>query len=1539
MTTDAIIEKIENSRKELLELSLRNPLLNYRLLRAKGVEAVGADPTAVFKTLVSNNGTMRFLAAESTSKASNRLHTVEASEQLERRLLRTYYDANTLIQEQGVNTLFIALGMVRWYESDSSDVERKAPIVLIPVRIERANVNAVFTVKYSGEELGANIVLTQKVKNDFFIDLPELPEDEEDIDIAAYFADVARSIRRMKRWSVDRYSVVLGFFSFSKLLMYRDLDPNNWPEGAGPANNNNIRALFAEGFRELGSIIGEDEQLDKHLKPNEVFHVVDADSSQAKAIYDVSNGRNLIIQGPPGTGKSQTITNIIAEGIAQGKKILFVAEKMAALEVVKRRLDSIEIGDACLELHSHKTQKRAVLDELKRTLELGEPNTEGIEDDFVALTQHRDTLNEYAQAINTPVGDTGITPFRSYGELERIKSQYGDNSLYNVRVEGIDSWPNVDFQRKAGIVSELQTILGGVGVPQEHIFRGSCLRVVTPITEVDLRDAIYESIDSLNTMTKSALLIGNSLGLDVPEDIAQLSVIFPLAEHAEQAPNMKGVSLKSLEPVSRRREMRELLSLHERLVGLHAEYNSQLKSAAWNADVSEFPRIFSTTGFLGRIFSSEYKAAKQQLTTLCYSDPPKDAEQQIVLANAILNEQQTRRDIEKLATAADAVLGKWWRGEEDSDWTAIERILEWVFALFEDIDTGKVLPILAFAMSDEIDAIAVKDALAQTQAALESYRARIAELENTLDLDNTRQFDNADGLAALPFTKQQDVLTEWSNGINKIRDIANFNEAASKVIVESLGAIVELARNRQDASTLLAVSFENTRHSAILSRAIRERPSLANFNASVHQQVIERFRSMDELSLAHNRSRVAHVHWSGTPKHAGGGQLGILTREFAKRRRHLAIRQLIGLAGNAIQAIKPVFMMSPLSVATYLKPGSVKFDLVVFDEASQVKPVEALGALIRADQAVVVGDDKQLPPTNFFNTAIESDDDEVATANMESILGLFSAQGAPSRMLRWHYRSRHESLIAVSNSEFYDNRLVVFPSPDKENRELGLQYRRLDTKYEGSGINREEAQQVAKAVMEHARLYPDLSLGVATFSVSQRDAVLDSLELLRHQDDSCESFFNDHPEEPFFVKNLENVQGDERDVIFISVGYGRSADGRVRQNFGPLNNDGGERRLNVLITRAKQRCHVSTNLQSDDVRLTASSRDGVKAFKKFLAYAEHGEISEISMPSGREAASPFQQEVANKLRSYGYEIHDEIASSGFFVDIGVVDPNRPGRYVLGIECDGATYHSSQSARDRDRLREQVLVGLGWRLHRIWSTDWFHNSERELRRAVEAIESAIAEQSDNEPPSTKPLASNNPSVQRADAEQESHKTDIPPYEQASPVVYTGGFYELGNAPTSYLLEPIIEVVKIESPVHKDEVIRRITNAAGLKRAGSRIRRNLDWAIDNVVRRNEISRKGNFLWAQDMQLPFVRDRSELPSQQKKIEYISSEEIVEAFRLVVESSYGIDCEEAIKEVANLLGFRRITKDVGSILSSAMDSMIRGGLLKLDSDHLTLP
>jgi very-short-patch-repair endonuclease len=439
-------------------------------------------------------------------------------------------------------------------------------------------------------------------------------------------------------------------------------------------------------------------------------------------------------------------------------------------------------------------------------------------------------------------------------------------------------------------------------------------------------------------------------------------------------------------------------------------------------------------------------------------------------------------------------------------------------------------------------------------------------------------------------------------------------------------------------------------------------------------------------------------------------------------------------------------------------------------------------------------------------------------------------------------------------------------------------------------------------------------------------AIEDQLEILRRTDSSCESFFTSHPFEPFFVKNLENIQGDERDVVFISVGYGRTPEGRLLMSFGPLNQEGGERRLNVLITRARRVCEVFTNLTADDIDLSRTASRGVRALKTFLQYAKEGEL-DIPITTGREPDSPFEESVLSALQSAGYQVEPQVGSAGFFIDLAVVDPEKPGRYLLGVECDGATYHSARSARDRDRLRQEVLEGLGWRIHRIWSTDWFHNPENELKRLVKAIEDARLYASN--PESTGQAERDNVAdIVRDAGPNQFTAPSIPVYEVAD-LRFTNG---------SNLADWVAEIVHVESPVHIQEVSRRITKAASIKRTGSRIQATIEYGCDEATRQGRVRRRGAFLWHPDMQQAPLRDRSGLPSASKKLEFVAPEEIAAAIEKVVGDSYGMNRDEIPAAVLRLLGFRRTTEPARQQVTEVLDGIIAEGKLREEGKHVSL-
>jgi very-short-patch-repair endonuclease len=1561
-----IAERLNASRRDLLDLGLRNSLLNYHLPRSRGAQVSGVGSADVVRWLVEEERSLDFVHSSEErvdelfedaalrKPARPTLPTSHDEKNLQARLLATYYAARTHIEERGVNILFVAVGMLHWFEDDTSLKELKAPLLLIPVELERTSAREKFKIKFNGEDVEGNLSLATKLKSDFGIRHPEIPE-ADTLDVGGYFKKIAKAVAGQKRWKMEPDEIAVGFFSFAKFLMYRDLEPAAWCTKENPDASPILAALIRDGFRNEPAGAPDEGFLDKAMAPDALSQVVDVDSSQALAMLDVRSGRNVVIQGPPGTGKSQTITNVIADALAQGKKVLFVAEKLAALEVVKRRLDRVGLGDACLELHSHGANKKTVLADLHRTLQLGKPRTDAVRWELSQYKRTRDHLNAYCLAVNTPVGGSGLTPRDLMGELIAIGKLQGEASLPRPAYElggdkaplgRIIGWNRSKIEELSTLVANLQLHLQKMGPPSSHPFRATRLRALLPSDREAIVDGLRAAIEACRILNRATEELAGVMGIAANRTRAEADVLVRAARRALSAPHLQGVVLKTGEWQAKRDQLAQLIGAGARHAEIHKQFDEILIPEAWEQDLLRPRQVLNDIGRKWwRWFSSDYRRTRRLIAGLCIGERPKDAETQLNIVDAVMGAARQARTVSELESLGAHLYGVQWQ-DLRSDWQVLKRLADWIIALYREVGDGR-LP------AGVIDFLAGNPALGVLPE-------KVTTLESTLPVHDQSLSSVLDRLAldeaarqvivATDFPTQGAELTTMLDRIDELVDGITYQNLRSLLNKEGLDWVVAASWNWPDADRLLVPFFLRTWFEALLRQAYSEREVLRTFDGPSHEGVRERFRELDLASLKATRMNLADKHYSGLPEANGYGQVGILLREFEKRSRHLPIRKLMQQAGNAIQAIKPVFMMSPMSIAAFVPPGSVKFDLVVFDEASQVKPVDAFGAVLRGDQVVVVGDSKQLPPTSFFDALVgeedPADDEEVVTSDVESLLGLMLGQGAPSRMLRWHYRSRHQSLITLSNEQFYDNRLVVFPSPEPSHRGLGLVFHHLpNTVYDRgkSRTNRLEAELVAKAVMLHAKGSPHLTLGVAAFSIQQAEAVLDQLERLRRDDPSAESFFSAHPFEPFFVKNLESVQGDERDVIFISVGYGRNLEGFVAMNFGALNGQGGERRLNVLITRARQCCEVFTNLTHGDIDLNRTPARGVAALKAFLKYAQTG-ITDVPDTGGEEEDSPFEREVAGALRDAGHDVVFQVGSGGFRIDLAVRDPKKSGSYLLGIECDGATYHSSRSSRDRDRLRQQVLENLGWRIHRIWSTDWFNHQKRELQRTLGVIEQATLRRAVSSGPERRDAlralgAMSSSGIERVNAAQddEAGTARAVTYELSAPNVSLRGS-ELHEVPSSRLAEWIVEVVKVEGPVHKDEVARRIADAAGIRRIGNRIEVAISTAISSAVRAKLIERRQEFLWPVGMKSPTVRDRSGLPNSCRKLEFVSPEEIAQAILAVIASAYGIDLADVPQASCRLLGFARTSEEMTALVDRIAKKLVSDGKLEAKDGHVTL-
>ncbi|GAA4347585.1 hypothetical protein GCM10023185_02730 [Hymenobacter saemangeumensis] len=1603
-TTDAsLAARLDASRQELLDLGLRNPLLNFRLSKAQGVAVQREASVPVYEVLVKQGKTMYFQAAPEAKKSSagstavladtseelptappnepfsaagneaaeatpqalltdNKLQTDEPLPRLESRLLNTYYTARTSLEEQGVNILYLALGMLRWYEADSSEEPRLAPLVLVPVLLERGSAAERFKLRHTGAEVEGNLSLQAKLKASFGVSLP-LPELDEDSRLGDYFATVAAAVAGMRRWQVEENSIALGFFSFGKFMLYRDLDPASWPAGSTLLDHPAIQALLGAdtGFRDAPPSVSDLAFLDTESPAAELHQVLDADSSQLLALLAVHEGRNLVIQGPPGTGKSQTIANLLAEAIGAGKKVLFVAEKMAALEVVKRRLDALGLGAACLELHSHKANKKALHDELRHTLGLGRPaSAAAVEDQVSQLPRYRQALNDYALAVNAPLGRSRRTAQQVAGELLRLAEARGATELPRVPFTSLAEWTDADAARAEALAARLQATLQKIGTPKSLLFWGSELTVLLPAEQDALPARLGEAQLAVAELQTAAEALAQHLGLPLPTDRAGAEALLPASRHAQLAPPLGRAAVASPAWVQQSARLTEVIQAGTAYAALHQQHDATLLPEAWGQQLlAERAALLEYGHKWWKFLSGDYRRARKRLQTIWRGPLPNDPAALVAVIDAIHEASRHRQTIEEAHPLAGPLFGHTWQTLR-SDWPALRRTADYLMLTHQRIARGELPAALLTYLSQagpqssgynfnqaplptgEGPGLELAAPVATLETALATQRQAVQAVADALQLNEARRFGPEGRLQFQPFAVQLQTLAAWAADLPALRLVTEWNNVAATARDEQLPELLLLAESWPQAAQHLAVAVRRTWLEYLQKVAYETYPALRQFERASHEEVAARFRQADRDSLYHNRIRAMRQHYEQLPSPQAGGQMLVIKNEFAKKTRHLPLRRLMQQAGRAVQALKPVFMMSPLSVASYLPPGAVEFDLVVFDEASQVKPVDALGAIARGRQLVVVGDSKQLPPTSFFDSLTgtgEEADEENVTADIQSILELCKARQMPERMLRWHYRSLHQSLIAASNHLFYDNKLVIFPSPGGQGQ-LGLRYHHLPHTHYERGTTRTnplEAAAVAEAVLQHARATPRLTLGVVAFSTAQRQVIQDALERLRRQHPETEAFFNRHPHEPFFIKNLENVQGDERDVMLISVGYGRTREGYLSMSFGPLNGEGGERRLNVLITRAKQRCEVFTNLTADDIDLSRSPAKGVAALKTFLNYAQHGYLNQ-NVETGRALESPFEEAVYRALTARGYQLRPQVGSQGFYIDLAVVDPDQPGRYVLGIECDGAMYHSARSARDRDRLRQTVLENVGWRLHRIWSTDWFRDPARETERAVAAIEEArrlAALDAPDEPEEEAEAAF--AGLQREAPPAAGRTSAAPPYQlaQLPPAIRQR---ELHQHPVGRLAAWVAEVVAVESPVHTDEVTRRLALAAGASQVGSRIRASVAEAIRLAASTGGVRQQGDFLWTPSMKTPPVRERSALPAASRKLPYVAPEELAQAVLTVVGDGFAVAREAVALPAGRLLGFARISEEQRELINSVIDSLLTESRLLDKNGVLTL-
>lgn len=1345
---------LAEARVRLVETGTRNRLVHTPrdAKRRRSLSISGANSDGLLQVLVRAGRSMRFLPAVKTDllaqASSNEAHTLLETvsptvslqtnlepEALEKRLLAIYRDAKAVEDEQGINVLFLALGFLRWYEDEKSDVRREAPLVLIPVSLKRDPRRSTFELAVRDEDMAANQAIQERLRADFGIALPDLPENEE-WRPSEYFATINDAISARTRWSIDPNGVELGFYSFSKLLMIRDLDPAVWTESA-ILDHPLLRGLLAEGFKEESAAVPADAELDKLFQPADLIQVVDADSSQTIVIENVRAGRNLVVQGPPGTGKSQTITNIIASAVHDGKTVLFVAEKMAALSVVHDRLRRVGLGPVCLELHSRASNKRQVLAELEETLNqsplAADPN------DGSKLAKIRAMLNAFAERMHTPIGDTGLTPFRALSQLALAK-QVGTVSNPALLKE-VAVWPADKYAAGVDAAMRLGEITANSGPCFKHPYFGIRGTHLQPAEIERLSPSLSKLAEAAIELADRAENIGDFLGVGQEPSLGSSVQLVSVLRTVASLP-AAAADILHIVAIQQPARIQEVALLGVTLNQLKSAHTETFVDDAWSAPAVSLKRsLASGLSLFGR-WKSDYRRGSKLLASLARAPLPKKVEARIELVEKLVAIEKAREALKAEDAAMCAMIPTFWRSERTD------------FATLHSA-SAVLLSLASYSPQPRIDSVAEIARQSLAKPYLEALTASIEALMHAaeavfpaLDIDVVKTF-GAEGYGRIPLRSLAEKARLWRDSQPRFDEWRRLASADAHLRALSATALADALATGAVAPGAAKAVLDCTFAEAVWSTAVRTMPELQEFYGPEHDALIDEFRTLEAKRRDTTVQIIRERHLAKALR-GDFGAMNTIRSEIKRRRGNMPIRKLFKTAGKTLQQIKPVLLMSPISVAQFLPPESIEFDLLVIDEASQVRPEDALGLVARAKQIVVVGDSKQLPPTSFFDRVVADEEEEQDEADdeaggllqgaakatdLESILALCEARGLNSAMLRWHYRSRHPSLIAVSNAEFY-KRLVMPPAPAAGRDGVGLILRRVAGAYDRGGkrVNVIEAEAVVDAVAKHASASPNLSLGVVTFSTAQRDTISDLLDFKRRADDALDAFLREGATEDVFVKNLENVQGDERDVIFVSVGYGpRIAGARLdSMAFGPVSAEGGERRLNVLFTRARSRCEIFASFASGDIDLDRAKGEGPRILKRFMQYAETG-ILEERHPTNGDADSPFEEAVAAVIEKWDHKVDKQVGSAGFKIDLAVRDKEHPGRYLLAVECDGATYHSALWARERDRLRQEVLENMGWRFHRIWSTDWFYRRDEAIAKLRAALESAQAVASANASP--------------------------------------------------------------------------------------------------------------------------------------------------------------------------------------------------------------
>lgn len=1323
---------IHKARKKwmdrLIDVSRLNNLLYFRDFKTGMINLDGAEPSAVEAYLSGEKVALRDL-----------LPNVQPTD-LRNRSSVIFKRAQLNQEEKGLHTLYVAMGMATWTTIKDDGRPPRAAILLLPTAVELKTQGAAPVIQRQGDPL-INLSLLHVLESSYGIVInPELLlaslfDDHPETDSAhSYSVDVQEVKARLVKaaGTVEGFAIepaiVLCNFSFQKMAMLRDI--RDYPEQIA---THNVLAAMAGNVAARTSLQKDRQDvplrnLDR-LPASKDFFVLDADSSQQRVIACVSQLQSGVIQGPPGTGKSQTIVNLIATLIAQGRRVLFVAEKRAALEVVYQRLKQIGLDHLVLDLHGADISSKAFYERVA-----------------TALIATREAPIVDARPINETYQDRR-DKLNRHVELLHAKRNPLDLSAYDLQ----------------GMILRLPR-----SVHSSVRWRGNDLDKFMPDVTLRVKDLLQEGAGY------SGLLLNNDPSLWTNANIHSGSE----AQTAIDLVNSLQVDL--------------LPHLHDLLSVICAQLSLQMPSTIKDAiALSEL--------------LDDIDAVQKQYQPEIFEEP-----------------------VGEIAGTLQPVQGGLYR----------------FFAKLFKADYRNALSVLRHHRKGQVDEAQLREEAIKLQKIHVRWRELAVNSTHPQHIDLQLQLhDCIQGFQAvselkkylpkqpfmsLPIGDAEARVQKLATDASKARQLPRVRDVQRQLSELKITPLMRVFEQQNISEDLWTLAFEYALWSSCLDRAWEEWPELATFKGKTHQQIVEEFKKLDHDRTEASVDRIKRLHAENAlnTRNLYPDENALIKSQSQKKRNRLQLRELLARTPHVSTALFPCWMTSPLSISQLLKANQRYFDIVIFDEASQILPEDAVPAIMRAEHVVVAGDRHQLPPTTFFAAGPSdetSDESEDSVEGFESVLDQMSGI-TDSWSLDWHYRSKDESLIAFSNKHIYQGRMTTFPSAFTDSAVNHVLVK--PESYRDSDVNSVSAEvnQVVESVLDHARNHPDRTLGVITMGIAHADRIERALEERLTFHPELEDFFNRSRPERFFVKNLERVQGDERDSIIISIGYGKDASGRLPYRFGPLLSEGGERRLNVAVTRARYHLTLVSSFDANDMDPARSNARGIELLRLYLEYAaSEGRVLGKSQGSSEYPLNPFEADVFDTLRAQGVNLIPQWGVSNYRIDFAVQHPDRPGEFVLAIECDGATYHSAPTARDRDRLRQQVLMSLGWRFHRIWSTDWFNRRDEEIQRTIDAIHTAYAGSSHSS--STTVKASDSTLYAKTVA---SNAATLPVQQRTRKP-----FIPDGRAIDAYPMDKLVEMVHWVQSDGKlrddDELFEEVFKTLGYRRRGDKITGYITLAI--------------------------------------------------------------------------------------------------------------